>query len=89
MDMGVESQPPCKWVFGAFVSDFCPSKPEFRRKEGPLHHAVPSAVHLVDGVPQVINAAVSDREGQEYGFVGWEVLVELRQPFEEAPAPCA
>ena len=85
--MGVEGRPPNKWVFGAFVSDFCPTKPEFRWKEAPLHHAVPAAVHVVDGFSQVINAAISDREGQEYGFVGWEVLVELRQPFEEPPAP--
>ena len=87
MDMWMEFWPPHKSVFRALMCDFCTSKPEFRWKEGPLHHAVPAAVHVVDGLSQVINAAVSDREGQEYGFVGWEVLVELRQPFEEPPAP--
>ena len=85
----MELRPPSKWVFGAFVSDFCPSKPKFRWKEAQARHAVPPAMHLVDGVPQVINAAVFDRERQKDGFVGWEVLVELRQPLEEAPAPCA
>ena len=88
MDMRMKTQPPCKWVFGAFVCDFCPSKPEFRWKEAPLHHAVPAAVHLVDGLPEVIDLDVLDRQGQEYGFVGWEVLVELRQPFKEAATPC-
>ena len=83
----METFPPCKWVFGAFVSDFCPSKPEFRWKEGPLHHAVPAAVHVVDGLPQVINTAVPDCEGQEYGLVTGEVLMELRQSLEEAPPP--
>ena len=70
------------------MGDFCPSKPEFRWKEAQARHAVPSAMHLVDGLPQVINAAVFDRERQKDGFVGWEVLVELRQPFEEPAPPC-
>ena len=86
--MGMESQPPGEWVFGAFVSDFCPSKPEFRWKEGPLRHALPSGMHLVDGLPQVINTAVPDCEGQEYGLVTGEVLMELRQSLEEAAPPC-
>ena len=84
----MERQPPSKWVLGAFVSDFCPTKPEFGWKEGPLHHAVPPAVHVVDGLPQVINTAVPDCEGQEYGLVTGEVLMELRQSFEEPSPPC-
>ena len=83
----MEFWPPCKWVWGAFVGDFCAPKPEFRWKEAQARHAVPAAMHLVDGLPQVINAAIPDREGQKDGFMGWEVLVELRQPFEEPPAP--
>ena len=84
----METFPPCKWVFGAFVSDFCPSKPEFRWKEGAPRESVPPAVHVVDGLPQVINTAVPDCEGQEYGLVTGEVLMELRQSLEEAPSPC-
>ena len=83
----MESRPPSKGVFGAFVCDFCPSKPEFRWKEAPLHHAVPAAVHLVDGLSEVINSAVPDCQGQEDGFVGREVLVELRQALKEPSAP--
>ena len=86
--MGMKSRPPSKGVFGAFVSDFCPSKPEFRWKEGPLRHALPGGMHLVDGLPQVINTAVPDCEGQEYGLVTGEVLMELRQSLEEALPPC-
>ena len=38
---------------------------------------------------QFVDAAVSDRQGQKDGFVTGEVLMELRQSLEEAPAPCA
>ena len=86
--MGMESQPPTNGVVGPLMCDFCPSKPEFRWKEGPLHHAVPPAVHVVEGLPQVINTAVPDCEGQEYGLVTGEVLMELRQSLEETPSPC-
>ena len=78
MDMWVHGQRAQRIGLGTLMCDFCTSKPEFRRKEGPTGEPVPPAVHLIDRGPKLIDWAISDCERQKDRPMSREVFVELR-----------
>ena len=88
MDMWVHGQRAQGIGFAFRLCDFCPTKPKFRWKEGPMAESVPAAVHFIDRGPKLINWAISDRERQKDGLMSREVFVELWESLEEAPTPC-
>ena len=87
MDMWVHGHRAQGPELGTLLCDLSPTKPEFRRKEAPLHHSVPPAVHFIDRRPKLIYWAIFDSQRQKDCSMSREVFVELGQSLEEPPSP--